>query len=73
MNFADITNDIAFRKIFENSSKKISLISFLNAVIDLPQNDQIIDVEIINPYQLGKLSRAFNHRQNTTTLNFSNH
>ena len=58
MKFADITNDIAFRKIFGNSSKKISLISFLNAVIDLPQNDQIIDVEIINPYQLGKLSRG---------------
>jgi hypothetical protein len=26
----------------------------LNAVIDLPKNEQIIDVEITNPYQLGK-------------------
>lgn len=56
MKFVDITNDIAFRKIFGNGSKKKSLISFLNAVIDLPQNEQIIDVEITNPYQLGILS-----------------
>ena len=56
MKFVDITNDIAFRKIFGNDSKKKSLISFLNAVIDLPKNVQIIDVEITNPYQLGKLS-----------------
>jgi predicted transposase/invertase (TIGR01784 family) len=56
MKFVDITNDIAFRKIFGNENKKKSLISFLNAVIDLPKNEQIIDVEITNPYQLGKLS-----------------
>ena len=56
MKFVDVTNDIAFRKIFGNDSKKKSLISFLNAVIDLPKNEQIIDVEITNPYQLGKLS-----------------
>jgi predicted transposase/invertase (TIGR01784 family) len=56
MKFVDITNDIAFRKIFGNDSKKKSLISFLNAVLDLPENEQIIDVEITNPYQLGKLS-----------------
>ena len=56
MKFVDITNDIAFRKIFGNDSKKKSLISFLNAVIDLPKSEQIIDVEITNPYQLGKLS-----------------
>ena len=56
MKFVDITNDIAFRKIFGNDNKKKSLVSFLNAVIDLPENEKIIDVEIINPYQLGKLS-----------------
>ena len=56
MKFVDITNDIAFRKIFGNDNKKKSLISFLNAVIDLPKNEQIIEVEKINPYQLGKLS-----------------
>ena len=56
MKFVDVTNDIAFRKIFGNSNKKKSLISFLNAVIDLPKNEQVVDVEITNPYQLGKLS-----------------
>lgn len=56
MKFVDITNDIAFRKIFGNDTKKKSLISFLNAVLDLPKKEQIIDVEITNPYQLGKLS-----------------
>jgi len=56
MKFVDITNDIAFRKIFGNDSKKKTLVSFLNAVIHLPKNEKIIDVEITNPYQLGKLS-----------------
>ena len=58
MKFVDVTNDIAFRKIFGNENKKKSLISFLNAVIVLPENKQITDVEITNPYQLGKLSSA---------------
>ncbi len=56
MKFVDVTNDIAFRKIFGNGNKKKSLISFLNAVIDLPGNNTVIDVEITNPYQLSKLS-----------------
>ena len=51
MKFVDITNDIAFRKIFGNDNKKKTLISFLNAVINLPNNEKIVDVEIINPYQ----------------------
>jgi predicted transposase/invertase (TIGR01784 family) len=58
MTFVDITNDIAFRKIFGNESKKKSLISFLNAVINLPENKKIEDVVITNPYQLRKLSGA---------------
>ena len=56
MKFADITNDIAFLKIFRNDTKKKTLISFLNAVIDLPGNEQIIDIEIIKTFQLGQLS-----------------
>lgn len=58
MKFVDVTNDIAFRKIFGNENKKISLISFLNAVIDLPENQPVVDVEILTPYQLPKLSRG---------------
>jgi len=56
MKFVDVTNDIAFRKIFGNENKKISLISFLNAVISLPDKNRVVDVDILNPYQLPKLS-----------------
>ena len=52
MQFVDMTNDIAFRKIFGNENKKIILISFLNAVLKLEGNSHIVDVEILNPYQL---------------------
>ena len=52
MKFVDVTNDIAFRKIFGNENKKVSLISFLNAVIKLPDNREITDVKIENSFQL---------------------
>jgi hypothetical protein len=35
MQFADVKNDIAFRKIFGNSAKNEILVSFLNAVLKL--------------------------------------
>jgi predicted transposase/invertase (TIGR01784 family) len=52
MQFADIKNDIAFRKIFGNETKTEILISFLNAVLKLEGNKQIVWVEILNPYQM---------------------
>ena len=52
MQFADIKNDIAFRKIFGNENKKEILISFLNAVLKMEGNRRITWVEILNPYQL---------------------
>ena len=52
MQFADIKNDIAFRKIFGNEAKTEILISFLNAVLKLEGNKKITWVEILNPYQL---------------------
>ena len=52
MQFVDMTNDIAFRKIFGNENKKIILISFLNAVLKLESSSHIVGVEILNPYQL---------------------
>jgi predicted transposase/invertase (TIGR01784 family) len=52
MKFADVTNDVAFRKIFGNENRKEVLISFLNAVLLLKNDDQIASVEILNPYQL---------------------
>jgi predicted transposase/invertase (TIGR01784 family) len=52
MQFADIKNDIAFRKIFGNENKTEILISFLNAVLKLEGNKQITWIEILNPYQV---------------------
>ncbi len=55
MKFVDIKNDIAFRKIFGNENKKEILISFLNAVLDLPEGKRIENVEIKNPFQLPQI------------------
>ena len=55
MKFVDIKNDIAFRKIFGNENRKETLISFLNAVLDFQDDQSIIEVTILNPYQLPKL------------------
>lgn len=52
MHFADIKNDIAFRKIFGDDTKTEILISFLNAVLKLEGAQRIVWVEIVNPYQV---------------------
>lgn len=56
MRFADIKNDIAFRKIFGNENKTEILISFLNAVLKLEGTKRITWVEILNPYQLPRIA-----------------
>lgn len=55
MQFADVKNDIAFRKIFGNENRKEVLISFLNAVLDFKGEQRISEVTILNPYQLPAL------------------
>ena len=55
MKFVDVKNDIAFRKIFGNENRKETLISFLNAVLDFHGDQRIMQVIILNPYQLPKL------------------
>ena len=55
MKFVDIKNDIAFRKIFGNENKQEILISFLNAVLELPRGKKIKRVEIKNPFQLPEI------------------
>jgi predicted transposase/invertase (TIGR01784 family) len=55
MQFADIKNDIAFRKIFGSENRKESLISFLNAILAFEGEQKIVEVTILNPYQLPKL------------------
>jgi len=55
MKFVDIKNDIAFRKIFGNEGKKEILISFLNAVLELPDGKKIKNVEIKNPFLMPEI------------------
>jgi predicted transposase/invertase (TIGR01784 family) len=55
MEFADVKNDVAFRKIFGNDNRKETLISFLNAVLAFKGKQKIVEVKIMNPYQLPKL------------------
>ena len=56
MKFADVQNDIAFRKIFGNQKKSIVLISFLNAVLDLEGQYRISKITILNPYLLPRIA-----------------
>ena len=56
MQFADIKNDIAFRKIFGNEQKTAPLISFLNAALELEGDHQVVSVSIANPYQFPRIA-----------------
>ncbi len=55
MKFVDIKNDVAFRKIFGNQNKTEIIISFLNAILELPIGKKIKRVKIENPYQLPQI------------------
>jgi predicted transposase/invertase (TIGR01784 family) len=52
MKFLDVKNDVAFRKIFGNENKKEVLISFLNAVIILPNHATVVDLEVLSTQQM---------------------
>ncbi len=56
MRFVDVTNDIAFRKIFGNPQKPTSLISFLNAILELKGEQRIASVTITYPYQFPRIA-----------------
>ncbi|MEM1216031.1 MAG: Rpn family recombination-promoting nuclease/putative transposase [Bacteroidota bacterium] len=56
MKFVDVKNDVAFRKIFGDEQKTVILISFLNAVLHLENQDRIKEVAIINPFQLPRVA-----------------
>ncbi len=55
MKFVDVKNDVAFRKIFGNEQKKVILISFLNAVLELEGLDRIQTVTLVDPFQLPRI------------------
>ena len=50
MKFANVTDDIAFRKIFGDENKKVVLISFLNAVLCLEGEHKISIFQIPSNY-----------------------
>jgi predicted transposase/invertase (TIGR01784 family) len=56
MQFADIKNDIAFRKIFGNEQKTAPLISFLNAALQLEGDERVANVSLANPYQFPRIA-----------------
>lgn len=58
MQFADIKNDIAFHKIFGNEAKKEILLSFLNAVLKLEGQHQLVWVEILNQIPIVRGGRS---------------
>jgi hypothetical protein len=56
MKFVDQKNDIAFKKVSEDSSKTEIIISFMNAVLELPR--PITSLTIASPYQLPSRTQA---------------
>jgi len=56
MQFADVKNDIAFRKIFGNEQKTAPLISFLNASLELEGDERVASVSLANPYQFPRIA-----------------
>ena len=55
MTFADMKNDVAFRKIFGNRKKTKSLISFLNAVLGLEGFSRVAKVTLLDPNLLPRI------------------
>jgi predicted transposase/invertase (TIGR01784 family) len=56
MKFADIKNDVAFRKIFGNEQQTAPLISFLNAALELEGDHRVMNVTLVNPYQFPRIA-----------------
>src|SRR3990172_11794062 len=52
MQFLDVKTDYAFKKVFGSDKSKKILISFLNAVIDFEGDKKIVDLTIVDPYQI---------------------
>ncbi|MBO0615006.1 Rpn family recombination-promoting nuclease/putative transposase [Thiothrix fructosivorans] len=55
MRFLDVKTDFAFKKVFGSEQSKPILISFLNALLDYHDGDEITDLTIIDPYQAPKI------------------
>jgi predicted transposase/invertase (TIGR01784 family) len=52
MRFLDVKTDYAFKKVFGSAESKPILVSFLNALIGFPPGKEVVDLVIVDPYQI---------------------
>jgi len=52
MRFLDVKTDFAFKKVFGSEQSTAILIDFLNAVLEYPPPQAIVDLTIVDPYQI---------------------
>lgn len=57
MGFLDLKVDYTLKRVLGREENRDILIGFLNSILDLPSNKEVVDVEIINPYNLQALKR----------------
>lgn len=55
MRFLDVKTDYAFKRVFGSEGSKPVLISFLNAILDYQGEQAIVDLTIVDPYQIPML------------------
>ena len=55
MRFLDVKTDYAFKRVFGSEGSKPVLISFLNAILDYRGEQAIVDLTIVDPYQIPML------------------
>ncbi|MDX8400597.1 MAG: Rpn family recombination-promoting nuclease/putative transposase [Gallionellaceae bacterium] len=55
MRFLDVKTDYAFKRVFGSEGSTSVLISFLNAILDYRNEHAIVDLTIVDPYQIPML------------------
>jgi predicted transposase/invertase (TIGR01784 family) len=55
MRFLDVKTDYAFKKVFGSENSKEILISFLNSVLHFNDDQKIISLSIVDPYNIPML------------------
>lgn len=55
MRFLDVKTDYAFKRVFGQEGSKTVLIGFLNAMLDYQGEHAIVDLTIVDPYQIPML------------------
>jgi predicted transposase/invertase (TIGR01784 family) len=58
MIFLDPTNDLVFKKLFGNSAHKNIVISFLNSILQRPEEEKIVDVVFNDPHNIPEITQA---------------